>query len=91
MQGLAQKYYFANCIGVLDAGNVRIQCPSNSRSDYFNYKVPNSLVMLAVVDATCRFVLVDMRESGRQSDGDILKGVNATGPKNWTGTRKSVI
>jgi len=37
-------------------GNVVLQCPRNSASEYFNYKNVFSIVLFALVDANYNFV-----------------------------------
>jgi hypothetical protein len=39
-------------------GNIVIQCPFNSGTDFYNYKSQFSIVLLAVVDASYNFMYV---------------------------------
>lgn len=64
---------FPNCLGAIDGKHIRIQCPHNSGSSYFNYKSFHSIVMQAVVDAEGKFIFVDIGDYGRNSDAGIFQ------------------
>lgn len=71
----ADKFYkrwnYPNCVGAIDGKHVRIKCPSNSGSAFFNYKDYFSVLMLAVVDADYKFVAIDVGSYGRECDAGI--------------------
>lgn len=64
-----RKRDFSNCIEALDGKHTSILPPPNSGSLYFNYKNYFSIVLLALVDAYCRFTFLEYGAYGRVSDG----------------------
>ena len=54
-------------------GNIVRQAPSRSGSFYFNYKKSHLIVLMAICNAKYEFTLIDIGDTGRNSDGGVFK------------------
>ncbi|KAJ8970822.1 hypothetical protein NQ317_012234 [Molorchus minor] len=75
MQRNAEDYYtmwnIPNCCGAIDGIGkhiIRIRCPDNAGSLFFNYKTFRSIILLAIGDVNYRVVAVDVGSYGREGD-----------------------
>ncbi|XP_072380701.1 uncharacterized protein [Diabrotica undecimpunctata] len=64
-----ERWNFIHAIGCIDGKHIRIKCPKQSGTTYFNYKKYFSVVLQAVADYRCRFLFVDVGGYGKQHDG----------------------
>lgn len=63
---------FPNVCGAIDGKHVKIKCPPNTGSEYFNYKKDFSTILFAVVDADYNFLYIDVGINGRVNDAAVF-------------------
>lgn len=63
---------FPNVCGAIDGKHVKIKCPPNTGSEYFNYKKDFSTILFAVVDADYNFLYIDVGTNGRVNDAAVF-------------------
>ncbi|XP_054259949.1 uncharacterized protein LOC128984640 [Macrosteles quadrilineatus] len=67
------KWNFPSCCGAIDGKHVAIKRPPGSCSEFFNYKGGYSVILLALVDADCKFMYIDVGSNGRANDGNVFR------------------
>ncbi|XP_069614724.1 POU domain, class 6, transcription factor 1 isoform X1 [Ranitomeya imitator] len=74
---IADKFWtvcdFPNCLGAVNGKHIRIIKPARTGSEFFNYKKYFSVVLMAIADADCRFIAVDIGAFGRGNDSQTFK------------------
>lgn len=68
-----EKWNLPHCVGSIDGKHVRIKCPANSGTMFYNYKQYFSIVLQAIADANYKFITIEVGAYGKQSDGGIFQ------------------
>jgi acetoin utilization deacetylase AcuC-like enzyme len=66
-----KRWQFPHRCGALDGKHVVVTCPWNTGSVYRNYKDFFSIVIMALVDADCKFLWIDVGSDGSSNDASI--------------------
>jgi hypothetical protein len=69
---LEARWQFPHCTGALDGKHFMIMKTAKRGSSFFNYKQTLSVVLMATVNADCKFITTDVESMGRFSDGNIF-------------------
>ena len=67
-----RKTQFQNCIGAADGKHVRRKMGTGSGTLFYNYKHLLSVLLLALLDANCCFIAVDVGTVGKSSDSIVF-------------------
>ncbi|XP_011861155.1 PREDICTED: uncharacterized protein LOC105558199, partial [Vollenhovia emeryi] len=70
--GYWSRWNLPNCCGALDGKHIRLQCPSKSGSQFFNYKQFFSFVLMALCDSKYCFTWVEVGDYGSLPDSSIF-------------------
>jgi hypothetical protein len=58
--GILSNWQMPNFVGVLDGKHINIFTPKNTASLYYNYKKQYSLILMALVGASYKYLMIDV-------------------------------
>lgn len=68
-----EKTNFPYCIGAIDGKHIRCIKPQHSGSLYYNYKNYYSVLLMAMCNASYKFIFIDVGAYGKSSDSTVFK------------------
>ena len=71
-QEFYKRWNFPNCMGALDGKHVVITAPGNSGGLFHNYNGTFSINLIALVDASYRFIFVNIGQLESNADGGVF-------------------
>lgn len=69
----SSRWNFPNCCGAIDGKHIQVIRPSNSGSEFYNYKRSFSIILFALVDGEYCFKFIDVGANGRASDAAVFR------------------
>ena len=66
------RWNLPHAVGAIDGKHIKITCPANEGSNYFNYKGFYSVVLMALVDGDYKFLWIEAGTQGSASDAQIF-------------------
>ena len=66
-------WQFPHCIGALDGKHIFFRPSRCDGSKFRNYKGRDSIILLALVDADCKFIFADIGKNGRTHDSTVFR------------------
>ncbi|XP_015227457.1 PREDICTED: putative nuclease HARBI1 [Cyprinodon variegatus] len=73
-QGFWEKWNFPNCFGAIDGKHISIQSPPRAGSQNSSHDRTFEILLLALVDADCRFRFIQVADFWRTDDGGMFAG-----------------
>ncbi|CAF4211088.1 unnamed protein product, partial [Rotaria sordida] len=66
-----KKYNYPMCLGALDGTHIAIEPPIGYEPDYYNYKKHHSIILLAIVESSLKFIYVNIGAPDRCNDANV--------------------
>ncbi|XP_066949365.1 uncharacterized protein [Macrobrachium rosenbergii] len=67
-----ERWNFPHVLGAIDGKHIRLRNPPLGGTYYYNYKKFFPMILLAIVDASYKFLYMDVGAIGSESDGGVF-------------------